>query len=63
MTKQLGTPGYYPNCQIWPDGLLKWDIWSLAAIICEADMVKDVYKEIHYEIDAKAKFTEHLAKK
>jgi hypothetical protein len=41
---------------------LKWDVWALAAIICEADMGKDEYLHTKQEIDAKERFKKHMGK-
>lgn len=47
-----GTPGYEPMSFKWVDGLVKWDLWSFCAIICEADMPKDSYIGARGEPDA-----------
>ena len=38
ITKDRGTPGYFPNRARWRDGSSRWDIWALMAIMAEADM-------------------------
>ena len=35
----------------WADGSTKWDMWSLGAMICEADMAKDEYVHVNKEED------------
>jgi hypothetical protein len=59
----FGTPGYFPLTTIWLNGSLKWDVWALAAIICEADMGKDEYLHTKHEMDAKERFKKHMDKK
>ena len=44
----------------WADGLDKWDLWSLCAIICEADMPKDSYFGAKSEHDAVFKIKKHI---
>ena len=55
----FGTPGYYPSATKWRDGSRKWDIWSLAAIILEADMDLDEYLHTRDERGALSKFHQH----
>ena len=49
-----GTPGYHPAAPKWYDGSTQWDIYSLATLMLEADMDKDLYyntkdeKQIRY---------------
>ena len=45
----LATPGYMPEVSCWADGSRKWDMWALAAMICEADMAKDAYLHVNRE--------------
>jgi hypothetical protein len=52
-----------PEAKNWADGSIKWDMWSLAVMICEADMAKDAYMHINREEDCKKKIKEHLSKK
>jgi hypothetical protein len=47
-----GTAGYCPN---WPrtrDGIEDWDIWSLGAMILEANMPMDEYRSVMNEEEA-----------
>ena len=39
-----GTPGYYPIRPDWRDGSIKWDLWSMVAIILECDMPAGKFK-------------------
>ena len=55
-----GTPGYIPESCVWLDGSKKWDIWALAAIICEADMPLDEYIGTKREREAKFKIRKHI---
>ena len=48
-----GTPGYFPLASYWYDNSRKWDIWALAATICEADMPLDIYLNTKTEKEAK----------
>ena len=41
-----GTGGYFPQASEWQNGSHKWDIWAVAAIICESDMPKDAYLKV-----------------
>lgn len=50
-----GTPGYVPYRDNWRDGSKKWDVWSLAAILLEADMEKDTYRKTKDEKETKLK--------
>ena len=38
-------------------------MWSLAVMICEADMPRDAYVNVNEEVAAKQKFRAHLKKK
>jgi serine/threonine protein kinase len=58
-----GTPGYFPLAETWTNGDYKWDMWSLAVMICEADMAKDAYVHINDEKQAKQKIRAHLKQK
>jgi len=61
--KARGTKGYYPESKQWRNGSFKWDIWGLAALICECDMPKDAYRHIDGEKKAVEKIKTHLSKK
>jgi hypothetical protein len=51
-----------PEVKCWADGSYKWDMWSLAAMICEADMAKDAYVHINFEKDTLKAIREHTSK-
>ena len=38
-----GTPGYFPYRDKWRDGSAKWDVWSIGAILLEANLRPDEY--------------------
>lgn len=44
-----GTPGYFPQREDWRDGSIKWDIWSIVAIILECDMRVGIFKSADNE--------------
>lgn len=58
--KVRGTPGYFPVRDDWRDGSKKWDVWSLAAILLEADMEKDEYIKTKDDKETKCKLRKHL---
>ena len=58
-----GTPGYFPQVKDWRDGSTKWDVWALAAIICEADMPLGEYAGMISEETALKKIRAHLKRK
>ena len=60
--KVRGTPGYYPQRPHWRDGSIKWDVWSFAAMLLEADMDKDEYIYTNNETEARLKLRRHLKK-
>ena len=45
----VGTDGYYPFKPNMDDGSPRWDVWSLGAMILEADMEKDHYLNVDSE--------------
>ena len=51
ITKDRGTPGYYPVIVRFRDGSSKWDIWAFMAMMCEADMRAGYYKTLDKEVD------------
>ena len=58
--KARGTAGYYPQSRKWRNGSFKWDLWALAALICECDMPKDAYRSTDGEEKALKKLKAHL---
>lgn len=58
-----GTPGYFPQAKSWRNGSTKWDMWALAALICEADMPLGEYPPMLSEDKALKKIRAHLQKK
>ena len=58
-----GTPGYFPEREDWRDGDIKWDIWALAAIICECDMARNDYYSSKREKDSKQRIQQYLDQK
>jgi hypothetical protein len=57
-----GTPGYYPLRPNLKDGSTIWDVWSIAAMILEADMPVGEYMAIQSERGAQMKGEEHAKK-
>ena len=55
-----GTPGYFPNRDNWKNGDQRWDIWSMAAIILESDMILEGYYHTRDEQEAKAHAVKYL---
>jgi serine/threonine protein kinase len=55
-----GTPGYFPCRENLEDGSIYWDIWSMGAIILEANMQLDGYFHTADEKDARTKAVLHL---
>ena len=60
---EKGTPGYKPTSKGWPMGSYKWDMWALAAIICEADMPRDSYMTLDEEAECLRAIKKHTQKK
>ena len=58
----LGTHGYFPIAMDWRDGYIRWDVWAIVAMLCEADMQKDEYLPTKGEKDAKQKIIKHLSR-
>jgi hypothetical protein len=56
---QRGTPGYCPVRPNLKDGSTRWDLWSLAAMILEADMKPGEYMAIQTERGAIAQGEDH----
>ena len=48
-----GTPGYFPFRDNWRDGSTKWDVWSVAVMLLEANLPKDEY--LHTNSETKTK--------
>ncbi len=44
-----GTEGYFPEKEQLRDGSTKWDIWSLGAMILEADLERNEYLRVKNE--------------
>ncbi len=44
-----GTEGYFPEKEQLRDGSTKWDIWSLGAMILEADLDRNAYLRVKNE--------------
>lgn len=55
-----GTPGYFPLREDWRNGSDKWDTWSLAAMILEADMDRKEYYRCYSELDTKSRARKHM---
>ena len=62
ITKDRGTPGYYPDKVRWRDGSSKWDILAFMAMMCEADMLQRYYMSFNKEVDCVKAIRRHVAK-
>ena len=47
------TPGYFQFRDNWRDGSTKWDVWSIAVMLLEANLPKDEY--LHTNSETKTK--------
>lgn len=56
-----GTPGYFPLAHKWHDGITKWDVWALGAIIIECDMPKRYYYKAKEELESIQLMKKHLS--
>jgi serine/threonine protein kinase len=60
--KVRGTHGYFPLKPHWRDGSIRWDVWSFAAMLLEADLDKEEYIHTNNETEARLKLRKHLKK-
>jgi len=60
LTGPRGTPGYQPDTFKFEDGDVQWDLYSLVAIIAEADMGVNEYLKVQTEREGKGLLTKHL---